>query len=175
VPWPIQFAARPSSSKTTEPLLAADIDSHYDVYERSAGTTKRVSKGPVGGNAAYAASLQGLSADGGRLFFYTAEQLTTDDTDTSGDAYKLRDGVTFTVNGNGAFGASFLDASADGSRVLFRTTESLSSRDTDGQSDRLGGRRTDDQRANARWGGQSVAAPSGRGISSVAPGCRRRG
>ncbi len=75
-----------------------------------------------------------------RVFFETAEQLVSGDTDSSYDIYERSGGTTTLVsqgqiNGNGAFAASFLSASSDGSRVVFETTERLASGDTDSSSD----------------------------------------
>ncbi|MGQ3057759.1 MAG: choice-of-anchor D domain-containing protein [Nevskia sp.] len=83
-----------------------------------------------------AANYAGVSADGSRVFFTTAEPLASTDTDTESDIYMRHNGVTThisqgAINGNGAAGATYLSASADGSRAFFSTPEPLASTDTD--------------------------------------------
>jgi hypothetical protein len=125
---------------TAEPLVAADTDASVDVYERSGGTTKRVSAGQIKGNGAFGASFEGASADGTRVFFSTDEKLVAGDTDGAFDVYERSGGSTKRVsagqiNGNGAFDAAFKGASADGTRVFFITTEPLVAGDTDASND----------------------------------------
>jgi Tol biopolymer transport system component len=125
---------------TNEKLVSADTDASTDIYERSGGTTKRVSAGQINGNGAFNAFFEGASADGSRIFFITAEPLVAADTDASVDVYERSGGTTKLVsagqiNGNGAFGVAFEGASPDGTRVFFRTDEKLVAGDTDGQFD----------------------------------------
>ena len=125
---------------TDERLVSADTDTTFDVYERFGGVTTLVSAGQTGGNGAFDADFRDASADGTRVFFATAEQLVSADTDTSGDVYERAGGVTTLVsagqiNGNGAFVAGFRDVSKDGTRVFFATGERLVSADTDSSSD----------------------------------------
>ena len=125
---------------TGEPLVAADTDTRIDVYERSGGTTTRVSTGQVNGNGAFDASFAGASTDGARVFFATVEPLVGADTDTRQDVYERSGGTTTLIsagqiNGNGAFDATFTGASADGSRIFFRTNEPLVAADTDAAFD----------------------------------------
>jgi hypothetical protein len=125
---------------TDEQLVPGDTDSSQDIYERSAGTTKRVSAGQVNDNGAFDAAFEGASADGSRVFFATDEQLVTNDHDTFNDIYERSGGTTKLVsagqiNGNGAFDANFAGASSDGARVFFHTDERLVSSDTDGVQD----------------------------------------
>jgi hypothetical protein len=125
---------------TNEKLVSADTDASTDIYERSGGTTKRVSAGQINGNGAFNAFFEGASADGSRIFFITAEPLVAADTDASVDVYERSGGTTKLVsagqiNGNGAFGVAFEGASTDGTRVFFRTDEKLVAGDTDGQFD----------------------------------------
>jgi hypothetical protein len=126
--------------ETTEPLVSNDTDVNFDIYERSGGTTKRVSLGQINGNGAFNASFAGLSVDGDRVFFNSAEPLVGNDTDAVGDVYERSNGSTKRVtvgqiNGNGAFAQNFRGASDDGSRVFFSTTEKLVSNDTDALAD----------------------------------------
>jgi hypothetical protein len=126
--------------ETAEQLVSSDTDNSIDVYQRSGGTTTLVSTGPAGGNGARDADLKGWSEDGTRLFFQTAEQLVSSDTDSAVDAYERSGGTTTLVStgpagGNGAFDAQVQDVSADGSRVVVSTPEPLVSSDTDNRLD----------------------------------------
>ncbi len=59
---------------TTESLAASDTDTWSDIYERSGGTTTLVSGGTAGVPSANTdASFGGVSQDGSRVFFTTAE------------------------------------------------------------------------------------------------------
>ena len=123
-----------------EQLVSGDTDGSNDVYERSAGTTTRVSQGEVNGNGVQSASFAGASNDGSRVLFTTGEQLVSADTDSSVDLYERSGGTTTLVsrgeiNGNGAFTAGFAGASSDGSMVFFVTAEKMVSADTDSTSD----------------------------------------
>ena len=125
---------------TSERLTAADTDSASDVYERASGATTLVSTGSTGGNGPQGAFFDGVSADGARVFFHTAERLTAGDTDSQADVYERSGGATALVStgssgGNGAFPAFFDGASADGTRVFFDTDERLESGDTDSVQD----------------------------------------
>lgn len=139
--------------ETEEQLVPGDTDSKRDVYERSydevAGdyVTREVSLGPAGGNDAYAATFEGASADGERVFYSTHESLVEADTDHNTDVYMrdLKAGTTTLVTrgeagcppgcGNGAFDADFAKADADGSVVFFVTDEKLVAADTDSSFD----------------------------------------
>ena len=131
--------------------MADDTDSSQDIYQRSGSTTTLISIGPNGGNGAFAASFDGSSADGTRVFFSTAEKLVTaTDTDSSTDVYE-RIGTTTTqlstgsIGGNGAFTAFFDGASTSGTRVFLSTAEKLETGDTDSSTDvyeRTGGATT---------------------------------
>jgi hypothetical protein len=73
---------------TNESLVAADTDGGYqDVYEHFAGNTNLISTSPTSPNAQLGAFYDGSSLDGSRVFFETAEALTSADTDTSQDVY----------------------------------------------------------------------------------------
>lgn len=152
--------ATPDGSKvflvTVERLdQAADTDEAVDVYVRDlvAKTTKLVSGGGAGcepacGNGDFNATLRGVSADGSRAFFASAEQLTGGDEDEAIDIYArdLPEGPTALVSagaeacapecGNSdASAAVFAGSSADGSRAFFATDEGLVTGDTDGAND----------------------------------------
>jgi hypothetical protein len=132
--------------QTEESFSPADTDTASDVYERSGGATTLVSA-PGTGN--FAASWEGNSSDGSRVFFETREPLVAGDTDSSIDVYERSGGtsklVTAGTPGNAAFDARFVDNSADGNRVFFETQEKLAAGDTDSSFDvyeRTGGTTT---------------------------------
>jgi Tol biopolymer transport system component len=135
---------------TTEKLVPGDTDNKRDVYERfyeaepgiESYVTREVSTGPAGGNDAYDVTYDGVSSDGVRVFFSTAESLVSEDKDLSTDVYmrNLNNGATTLISkadpscsvpgcGDAALSASFDAVSSDGSRVVFSTEESLNSAD----------------------------------------------
>jgi len=141
---------------TRESLVAEDTDHALDVYLRDtvASTTTLISRGESGceeegcGNAEVAANFvqRGVTPDGSRAFFLTAERLTAEDGDNVSDVY-VRDveaGTTELVSqgdpsceSDGCGDAdvpvlSFEDTSVDGSKVVFRTAEDLTGGDEDG-------------------------------------------
>jgi hypothetical protein len=126
---------------TTEPLAGGDLDTRRDVFDRTAGTTVRVSTGPAGGNGVFDAFFTGASLDGSHVFLETSEPLVAADTDVRQDVYERVGGTTTnqvstgSAGGNGAFDAFFDGASRDGTRVFFDTSESLEPSDTDASSD----------------------------------------
>jgi hypothetical protein len=125
---------------TSERLTSADTDSASDVYERANGATTLVSTGATGGNGPQGAFFDGVSVDGARVFFHTAERLTAGDTDSQADVYERSGGATVLISigssgGNGAIPAFFDGASADGSRVFFDTDERLEPADVDSVQD----------------------------------------
>jgi hypothetical protein len=75
--------------ETREPLVGTDMDGSVDVYERFLGSTTHISNGVTGGNGAFTAFMfsNGLSDDGRRAFFDTAESLMASDMDTFIDLY----------------------------------------------------------------------------------------
>ena len=70
---------------SAEQFSGADTDSVRDLYQREGGTTTLVSTGAAGGNGNLVPHYRGASADGGRVFFTTEEQLVASDTDGAGD------------------------------------------------------------------------------------------
>lgn len=72
---------------TAEGLVAADLDGMPDTYERQEGGTTMISTGPAGTGALLPATYGGISADGARVFFETAEPLLATDQDTAQDVY----------------------------------------------------------------------------------------
>jgi hypothetical protein len=124
---------------TFEQLAPTDLDSVFDVYERSGGTTAQVSLGPAGGNGSFDAFFDAASTDAARVFFETQESLTSEDTDAYVDVYQRAGGATTLVSsppsGSAASWDSLVGASDDGKRVFFVTGDKLASSDTDTQSD----------------------------------------
>jgi hypothetical protein len=129
--------------QTTEKLTSDDTDGQADVYQRSSGTTTRLSFGPTGGNGDAGASeffdalFVGSSDDGTRVFFETDEALVSTDVDVNYDVYERTGSTTNLLSvgpagGNAEIDAGFAGASADGTRVFVQTTESLVASDTDG-------------------------------------------
>ena len=130
---------------TAEPVLVAtDMDTKRDVYDRAGSTTTHLTVGPAGGNGPVDAIFAGASQDGLRVFFETTESLVAGaggDTDTRQDVYERAGGTTNRISsstaggGNGAYDAFWDGASLDGRRVFFSTTEPLESSDIDTASD----------------------------------------
>lgn len=132
---------------------SADTDGAVDVYERdlSSETTALVSAGasacaPSCGNGDFNATLRGLSADGSRAFFATAEKLVGADGDGALDIYAhdVPGGPTALISagdagcapcGNSASAAVFAASSVNGDVVYFSTDEALVAADTDGAND----------------------------------------
>src|SRR4249919_2130808 len=142
---------------TKERLTAADKDGAEDVYVRdlaedttslvSAGDPSCFGSGCGNANVDAGAAPGGIVDEGNRVFFVSAEPLSTQDKDASPDVYvrDLEAGATALVSaaapscggscGNGANPAVFQDASADGSRAIFTSAESLAGADADSESD----------------------------------------
>jgi hypothetical protein len=125
--------------ETDEQMVAGDTDAQTDVYDRTAGTTNKISTG-TGGNGAFDAFFLGASGSGTTAFFETQEVMAAGDTDTQFDTYSRSGSTTTrqttgTSGGNGAFNAVYVFSSADGQRVFFETDESLEAADTDTRTD----------------------------------------
>ncbi len=124
--------------ETKQRLAADDTDrGQRDVYERSAGSTKLLSKGTISNQGDHDAFFGRASLDGTHVFFYTRQRLTTDDRDPAGkalnDIYE-RAGGTTVLSSKPARGVSrrargfdvtFQGASLKGNRVFFSTPEKL--------------------------------------------------
>ena len=157
---------------TAESLVGADTDTQNDLYERSGGQTTLISTGPDGGNGPFGASPNGVSADGARVLFSTAESLVSADTDTQFDLYERSGGQTALSSigpdgGNGPFSANFEGVSTNGASVVFETAERLVSADTDTQYDvyeRSGGQTT--LISTGPNGGNGAFEPSFEGVSA---------
>ena len=110
-------------------LTADDTDGRLDLYERSGGTTTRLSTGPSGGNGNFSALNRGngsgygvpllVSDDGDHAFFMTNEPLVSTDTDTKWDVYERTAGTTRLVSTDpadtGATDSYLLGIARDGS------------------------------------------------------------
>ncbi len=125
--------------ETDEQLAATDTDAQTDVYDRSAGTTTKISTGTAG-NGAFDAFFLGASGSGTIAFFETQEVMAAGDTDAQFDTYSRSGSTTTrqstgTSGGNGAFNSTYVFSSTDGSRVFFETDESLEAADTDTRTD----------------------------------------
>jgi hypothetical protein len=141
--------------QTREPLVSADTDTNYDLYESFGGTRTLVSTGSAGGNGPYdLINFFRVSADGTHVFFDTQEALVAGDQDTRPDLYERSGGVTSLVTtgpngGNGAFDGNCEQytshgfsgytcdgaVSRDGTKVFFPTKEHLVTSDTDSEYD----------------------------------------
>jgi hypothetical protein len=124
---------------TFEQLAPTDLDSVFDVYERSGGTTSQVSIGPAGGNGSADAFFDRASADGTRVFFETSESLVGADTDSYPDVYERYGGTTSLVSptpsGTSTSYANLVGTNDNGTRAFFTSGDKLASSDTDTQSD----------------------------------------
>ena len=121
---------------TAEPLVSEDADDRSDVYQRdlAAGATRLISTGPVDPGL-FDASFGGASIDGSQAFFYTAERLVTEDTDSNQDFYQ-RAGDKTILSRSARTAATDHGTQAacrgrPGSRVLVATREALLAEDTD--------------------------------------------
>ena len=119
---------------TPEPNGAlGDTDASLDVFERAANGSLRLISFP--GSGAFLGSYQGMSDDGSRIWFSTAEpNLDFSDNDASFDVYERSAGGALrliTVPGNFTADGLFRGNAADGSRVFFSTTESALGIDND--------------------------------------------
>jgi hypothetical protein len=126
--------------RTSEQLVSGDTDTTQDLYERFNGTTTLMSTGPAGGTGLFQVIFSGISQDGSKVFFDTAESLVAGDTDGWRDVYQRSGGTTTlistgTLGGNGQFDATYAGKSQDGSRVFFHTDEPLEGSDIDTSQD----------------------------------------
>jgi hypothetical protein len=142
---------------TEEPMVAGDTDNAEDIYVRDLdeNRTTLVSQGSSGcaaqfcGNGGFDASFLpgGVAADGGVVFFGSAERLGTADQDNAFDVY-VRDigaGTTQLVSApdpscvgcpSQGLDPQFRGADESGGRAFFTTGEKLASADGDsGESD----------------------------------------
>jgi len=124
---------------TTEALSLEDGDGSADIYEQSVagGAPVLISAGDGAcapcGDGLFAARFNRASADGSRVFFTSAEQLSSDDFDADDDIYARSVGDDETALSTPASGpcpasvcdATFVGASGDGRHVFFQTSEAM--------------------------------------------------
>jgi hypothetical protein len=140
---------------TAGKLVPGDTDNGFvDVYERffdpapeiDTYVTREISTGPTGGNDSYDVTFDGVSSDGTRVFFSTAESLVAEDLDRARDVYarNTTTGATDLISdgpascapcGNREVHATFLGATPSGAKAFISTTESLSAGDGDEAGD----------------------------------------
>lgn len=127
---------------TRQALVADDTDQSADVFAREGQTTTLMSRGDGGfnGNLAYDTSGPVPSGDGSRIYFVTAEALSRDDNDATGDIYERRGDATVLVSGvpgapRADVSVAFSHLSQDGNRATFGTTQSLLAEDVDATVD----------------------------------------
>lgn len=114
-----------------------------DVFFRANGRTTEISRPPDGGHktndeSSIRAGYEGTSQDGRRIFFTSAERLTSADHDDLTDLYEYSNGhpTLLTPAGTGPPSSiAFAGASDDGSRVFFVASERLAAGDTDDSQD----------------------------------------
>ena len=134
---------------TTDSSPGRDGNEQVDIYERSAGTTERVTadRPDVDNEDAPYFEFLGSSPRGERSFFWTDGRLVAADTDETFDIYERFNGVTRIASvgpmgGNGEFdvmpAGEFLSDTGPfhrkpvhGERVFFETDESLVAQDKD--------------------------------------------
>ena len=132
--------------------VAADTDIEVDAYVFENGSLRLISTGPTGGNGPFdvtAAFYGGVDSSLSHIAFYTNEQLTADDTDTSRDVYEYEyaTGTTSLIYDGPVCSPScwpeeWAGISEDGSARFFATDGRLDpAADTDGAWDLY--RRTD--------------------------------
>jgi hypothetical protein len=115
-----------------------DTDDASDVYTASDGVVERISRGPGTGNHSdFQAYTAGMSQDGRRVLFETAENLTPDDTDyRRTDVFLRAGGTTAKLSaGNELFDATHVGHSVDAGVVVYETGERLTPDDTDDRGD----------------------------------------
>ncbi|HEX3325121.1 MAG TPA: hypothetical protein VHR65_08345 [Solirubrobacterales bacterium] len=139
--------------QTSERLAPGDEDSATDAYMRDLGksTTTLVSQGeascaPGCGNGSAESRLAGVTPDGARAFFSTAESLSSADGDESTDIYtrQLTGSPVTAPESTGGIcplseekgcNANFNGAAENGSVVIFSTIKRLTAEDVDSESD----------------------------------------
>ncbi len=150
---------------TDEQLVSGDTDSSIDVYERSGGTTTRVSQGQINGNGAFGAGFSGASSDGSKVFFSTGEKLverrhrrraTTSTSAPGGRRPRSPRGRSTATSATRSTSA----APRATAKVFFLTYEPLVSGDTDGNCDvyeRSGGTTTRVSQGQINGNGDGLA------------------
>lgn len=121
---------------TASSLLPEDTDDRRDVYRYADGTLSLISRG---GNGPFDAWIglpnvsqfsrpdwRGMSADGDRIFFMTAERLVPEDRNDAVDVYEHVDGEIVLISpGDEDLDAEFWGNGDDGRDVFFATGQSI--------------------------------------------------
>ena len=122
--------------------VAADTDIEVDAYVFENGSLRLISTGPTGGNGLFDVTApfpRGANSSLGHIAFYTDEQLTADDTDSSRDVYEheYASGTTRLISDGLVCSSSceWAGISEDGSALFFSTDAGLDPADTDGYPD----------------------------------------
>ncbi len=127
--------------ETNEALLEADEDNQTDLYEVFDGALTLVSTGPDDDGSQPIYSYTGISPDGSRIYFTTAQQLRADqDTDSNKADLYMRSGGTVTLLSRQLAAGTAQNVSdavmaSGGTAVFFTTTERVVDADTDGAVD----------------------------------------
>ena len=125
--------------RTQEQLTGDDTDGGFDIFERAAGQTTRISKGALDSNTGAHAAFAGMTPDGAHVFFGTPERLESEDDDTQGGDLYRRSGTQTTLISTGSLpvtAASDLRATSDdGQRVVFGSVGKFTADDNDSQYD----------------------------------------
>jgi hypothetical protein len=123
---------------TTERLVPEDVDSRYDLYERSSGTTKLVTPGTAEVDAWFV----GMSRDADHVFIETAESLVIEDIDQLVDIYELHQGEVNLVTPDPRYTPDpyfpvpmIFVVSRNGERAVFESDLPVTADDTDQMSD----------------------------------------
>ena len=116
---------------TTEALVPADTNGVADTYERSAGTTTRVSVGPIGSGGDYSY----VSPDGTRIVFGSPNRLLPEDTDSSSDYYERFGGKTYLITDFTPSWPGYTRFTPDLQHLFVLTQEPLLTEDTDAYQD----------------------------------------
>src|SRR3954451_21394812 len=128
---------------TADQLSDDDTDGGTnDIYKRTSdGSVSLVSQGPAATLTFFNPLFSDITPDGKTAFFYTAQDLTADDTDGGFlDAY-MRSGTTTTrisvgaINDQSFDDASFAGYAQDLSSLFFQTTAQMTSADADNRDD----------------------------------------
>lgn len=109
---------------SNQKLAAADTDSERDIYSIPLGGSTYTLLTP-GTTSATAPVSTGVSADGSKVFFTTAESLLAADGDALDDIYESAGGTLTLLTPGTAVAVTWEGASADGSKVFFTTTEKV--------------------------------------------------
>jgi Tol biopolymer transport system component len=130
-----------TTSEALDPAVDTDGGTD-DIYKRTSdGTVTLVSQGPAETLTFYSAIFSGITPDGAHAFFYTSQDLTSDDNDGgTNDAYERFGDTTTRISiaddGSDAFeDNAFAGFSADASRLFFQSDGQMAPGDADSRYD----------------------------------------